>query len=665
MNTRTAVLALVVSALSLGAQQRSPDTARTAPVVVTATRVPLSLGALPVAVTIITGEELRLRGVTTVADALMDVTSAYVAQSGSQGATTSLFLRGGESKYVKVLVDGVPANDPGGTYDFASLTTDNVERIEVVRGPASVIYGADAVTGVVHVITRQGRGSPRVELDARGGTAPRDPVDATQPRPEALATMDATASLVGASTAASYSLAIGRHQTTGLYQINNAYHNNVLSAHINLAPAAGTDVHISLRYVDYRFNYPTNGGGTPANVGAFDTNARRSEDRTILGVEVERAIAPWLRSVLALSSSVNDGGTDDQLDRPGGNSFVSQDKTRRRGAELRAIVLPVSMAALTVGAHVEHQDQQSQAQGQFGTFPFTSLFSASRRNVGAYAEGVLTPTDRLTLTLGGRLDDNEQFGTFRTGRVGLSWRLLKATRLRATTGSAFREPTFAENYSTGFVVGNPNLLPERARTADVGVEQELFDGRAGLGLTAFWQRFHNMIDYTGSTTSCGYSYCNVAAARSNGVEGDARTRIAGAFWLAGGVTMLRTRVLSPGFDQSSGGLYRAGESLIRRPRHSWNASLSYRGAGPLSGSARFLVVGQRTDRDFRPFPAVPVTLASYQRMDLGVEYALRVAGARRTAVLARIENLQNTGYQSVFNFLAPRRTIAIGMRAAL
>src|SRR6185503_14470636 len=224
----------------------------------------------------------------------------------------------------------------------------------------------------------------------------------------------------------------------------------------------------------------------------------------------------------------------------------------------------------------------------------------------------------VTLTLGGRLDDNEQFGTFRTARVGVSWRALTHTRLRATAGSAFREPTFAENYSTGaFGTGNPNLVPERSRSVDVGVEQELFDGRALIGATAFWQRFQNMIDYTGSTASCGFSYCNVAAARSNGVEGEANARLVRSLWLGAGGTVLRTRVLSPGFDQSTGGLYRPGESLIRRPEHNWNAELSWRGQQRLSGAARFLVVGQRTDRDFRPFPATPVTLPAYQRVDVG------------------------------------------------
>ena len=657
MSARLTTVLLATLTLPLVAQEQSRDTARTAPIIVTATRVPLSQGALPVAVTVITGEELRLRGITSVADALNDVTSASVVQSGSQGATTSLFLRGGESKYVKVLIDGVPANDPGGVYDFASLTTDNVERIEIVRGPASVVYGADAVTGVVNVITRRGHGAPHLELDVRDGSAPRD--RAGNATPANMQNVDATGGVSGGLESGSYSLALGRHQSTGLYQLNNHYWNNVLSGRFTLSPTGNTEMRLAARYNDYQFNYPTNGGGTPA-----DSNAYRSENRTVLGFEVEQKLVSSLRTVLALNSSVNDGGTNDALDRPGGNSFVSHDRTRRRGAELRFQFLPASIAAVTVGTQLEHQDQRSRSDGAFGTFTFNSTFEASRRNVGTYAEVLLMPSPRFTATFGGRVDDNAQFGKFNTGRVGLSWRPVAATRFRATAGSAFREPTFSENYSTGFVTGNPGLRPERTRSADVGVEQELFGGRTQLALTGFAQRFRNMIDYTGSTTSCGYSYCNLAAAQSNGVEAELRARVRGPLSLSGGGTVLRTRVLSPGFDTTSGGLYRRGESLIRRPEHKWNAELSYGGASRLSAAARFLAVGQRTDRDFRPFPATPVTLPAYQRIDLGAEYALYLRREVRSAVTLRVENLQNTGYQNVFNFLAPRRTISLGLRSA-
>jgi vitamin B12 transporter len=652
------LVAALFAATPLAAQETSRDTARTAPIIVSATRIPLSQRLLPVAVTVMTGAELRTRGITTVADALNDLTSAYVAQSGSPGAQTSLFLRGGESKYVKVLIDGVPANDPGGTYDFASLTTDNVERIEIVRGPASVIYGPDAVTGVVQVITRSGVGPQRVDVDVRSGTAPRDRISASGSAPDAMQVWDASGSMTGALASGSYSIGVARHQSTGLYQLNNHFQNNVLSGRFHFSPAAGTDLRLSLRYNDYHFNYPTNGGGTPV-----DSNAFRTEDRTLLGVEVERAVTTSLRAVLALSSSVNDGGTDDALDRPGGSSFVSQDKTRRRSAELRVHLLPSSLAAVTVGGQVEQQDQRSQSQGAFGTFTFDNKFAAARRNVGTYAEVLITPHETFTATLGGRLDDNEQFGRFTTGRAGLSWRPLPSTRLRATAGSAFREPTFAENYSTGFVTGNPGLNPERTRSADVGVEQDFLGGRAQASVTSFAQRFRNLIDYTGSAASCGFSYCNVAEARSNGVEGELHARLAGPLWASGGATVLRTRVLSPGFDTSKAGLYRRGESLIRRPEHKWNAEISYRGERRFSGAVRFLAVGQRPDRDFRPFPATPVTLPAYQRIDVGGEYALYVAPHVRSSITLRVENLQNTGYQNIFNFLAPRRTVSIGVRS--
>ena len=675
MSLRATVLALAILASPLGAQEQARDTALTAPVVVTATRVPMSQRTLPVAVTVITGEQLRLRGITTVADALNDVTSAYVAQTGSAGATTSLFLRGGESKYVKVLVDGVPANDPGGVYDFASLTTDNIERIEIVRGPASVIYGADAVTGVVHVITRRGLGAWHAEVEVRGGGAPRDRITSGASTPDAVQLWDVAASANGeipprggeravgggggGGGEGAYSLAIARHQSTGLYQLNNRYLNNVLSGRFNFTPVAGTDLRVSLRYNDYRFNYPTNGGGA-----AVDSNAYRSEDRTILGVEVERSVATGLRAILALSSSVNDGGTNDAIDQAGGNSFVSQDKTRRRGAELRVNVLPTSMAAFTIGAQMEQQDQRSQAQGAFGAFAFNSVFNASRRNIGGYAELLLTPTSEITATLGGRVDDNEQFGRFNTGRVGLSWRPIQSTRLRTTAGTAFREPTFNENYATGFVTGNPKLEPERTRSVDLGVEHDMLGGRLQVSTTVFAQKFRNMIDYTGSTSACGYSYCNVAEAESNGAVAELRARVAGPLWMTGGFTALRTKVLSPGFDTTSGGLYRAGESVIRRPQRKWNAELSYRTSGPLSAAVRVLAVGKRTDRDFRPFPATAVTLNAYHRIDLGAEYVVRTRASNRSAVTLRVENLENTGYQNVFNFLAPRRTVSVGIRSA-
>ncbi|MGE5745322.1 MAG: TonB-dependent receptor, partial [Gemmatimonadota bacterium] len=149
---------------------QTPDTVTLPPVVVTATRIPATLNALSSAVTVISGESLRARGIATVADALRLTPGAAVIATGSFGGQTSVFLRGGESDYVKVLIDGVPQNQPGGFYDFANLGTEDVERIEIVRGPVSVLYGSDAVTGVVQVFTRSGIGRPSGRLAVGGGT---------------------------------------------------------------------------------------------------------------------------------------------------------------------------------------------------------------------------------------------------------------------------------------------------------------------------------------------------------------------------------------------------------------------------------------------------------------------------------------------------------------
>ena len=155
------VCSLLCRRLIPAVAQQAKDTTTLNPIVITATRVPVDQSVAPTAVTVIRGEDLRARGVVMVSDALASVPGMTVVRSGSFGATTSLFARGGESDYVKVLIDGVPVNNPGGAFDFASLTTDNLDRIEIVPGPASVAYGSDAVAGVIQLFTRRGTGPVR------------------------------------------------------------------------------------------------------------------------------------------------------------------------------------------------------------------------------------------------------------------------------------------------------------------------------------------------------------------------------------------------------------------------------------------------------------------------------------------------------------------------
>src|SRR6185437_8085053 len=178
--------------------QRSDTTTSLEPVVVTATRLPTPSSSLSQPVTVLNGDELRARGVLTVAEALREAPGATLAQSGSYGGVTSLFLRGGESRYTKVLIDGTPINSVGGTQFFENLSMDNVDRIEIVYGPSSALYGADAVSGVIQIFTRRGAGPATLDADARAGT---------------YGSHDESVLLRGGVPAAGYSIGGGWHAT--------------------------------------------------------------------------------------------------------------------------------------------------------------------------------------------------------------------------------------------------------------------------------------------------------------------------------------------------------------------------------------------------------------------------------------------------------------------
>src|SRR5260370_13760643 len=231
----------VVFPMVLAGQQRT-DPVTLAPVVVTATRLPTRADALPTSVTVISGAQLRADGIRTVAEALRIVPGAAVVTTGPWGGQASLFLRGGESDYVKVLIDGVPQNAPGGSYDFANLTTDNVERIEVVRGPTSVLYGSDAVTGVVQLFTRDGHGAAHGSVAVSGGTFGSGLV---------------ATSVAAGDAHAGYAFSATRFASDGVYDVNNSYRNQVVSGRVRFRPDTPTDAALSVRYGDPLYHFPT------------------------------------------------------------------------------------------------------------------------------------------------------------------------------------------------------------------------------------------------------------------------------------------------------------------------------------------------------------------------------------------------------------------------
>jgi vitamin B12 transporter len=658
MNARTFVAALIAGAAvrAMGpsplAAQEAPDTVRLREIVVTATRLPMLLASTTASVTVITGDELRSRGITTVADALRSMPGADIVETGPPGGATSLFLRGGESNMVRVLLDGVPLNAPGGSYDLANLTTNGVDRIEIVRGPASVLYGSDAVAGVVQVFTRPGRGTPRWEAGARAGS---------------FGSQDYDLRLASGNDAADVSLAASHSATDGIYAFNNRYRNDGFGGSFGVAPDRVTTARVSVRYTDDLYHFPTDPSGNVVHHRQYQAGRE-----TVASLDVGRFFTPRLEGRLLLGGTEGSARVDQEPDGPadtlGFYGFQSYDRLSRRSADLR-VNWYAGPAVVTAGAALETERERSWngSQSQFG--PSSGSLTVSRWNRAYYAQAVWDAGAALSLTAGLRLEDNQTFrgnflfGTFPTYRTGVAYRI-GGTKLRAALGTAFKEPSFFENYATGYVIGNPNLKPERSTGWDLGIEQSALGGRLVVGATWFSQRFRDLIQYTATApVANGPNYYNIAAANASGLELEGRSAPLGPLAITARYTYVRTEAADSGYD---GATYAQGRRLLRRPTHSGSLSLTYRLAarGSVSGSA--LYVGRRDDLDFDPvtFQPTRATLRAYTRLDLSGECALlRSRGAQPgLAATFKVENLLDVRYEQVLHFPSRRRAAFVGLR---
>jgi vitamin B12 transporter len=639
---RTILVLTLLAALP--PQSQGQDTTRLRDVVITAAGTPVERRQAPATTTVLEGAMLRDRGIATLADALRDVPGVAVARSGSFGATTSLFVRGGERDYGKVLIDGVPVNEPGGDFDFAHLSIADVERIEIVRGPSSVLFGSDAVSGVVHVITRRGRPGVRASGSARSGS---------------FGSRDGELSLDGGIGATTVSASGTHRETDGILPFNNGYRASTVSGSAGYI-AARAGVRLTGRRTAGRFHFPTDGSGMPV-----DSNQYTDEARDALGLEGTTALGSRTELRLLLSHAGLDRTSANLPDSPGDSAdfyFVTDTRSTRRGADLRATFTLVPAARLTIGGAFERQHEISDGTATFGTAPLEPTHFDERRETRAgYAELLASPDERFQLALGGRIDDNSRFGVFRTGRISATAWLASATALRLSMGTAFKEPAFSEVFPTSFSLGDSALRPERTRSWEIGLDHTFAD-RLTIGARYFDQRFRDLIQFRFVDRSVDLTtpnYANVAAATARGVEVEAALTPWRGLRLSASATRLETEVTEEGFGAS--GTFVVGEPLLRRA--DWLASLaaSQRLTPALLIGASAHHMGERRDFDFSASDFV--VLDPFTTVDVFADYELPLTwSAFSLTATARAENLFVERYQHVFGFDAPGRVFMLGIK---
>ncbi len=603
------------------------------PMVVTATRTEVPLNQLTTSLTVITSEEIRERQSELVSEVLRDVAGVNVVQTGSMGTATSVFIRGSESNQVLVLIDGVEINSTTtGAYDFANLMTENVDRIEVLRGAGGTLYGSQAIGGVINIITKQGQGPLDVGASVQGGNG---------------WTSRQVATLRGGTGKLGYSFSVGYLASDGFRSVNDDYHNLSTSARLDYQLTENTSLKGIFHFINSRVGLFNNNNFA----STADPNARQATTQYVGKLEWEQKImSNWDYRISGSIYKEHDKLSDDV------------DSCVFFGSPCDSRTRDIFRPQIASGEFQTNYRLEDWSTSTFGvqynrrSASTTGGIDEAIGNVGYYLQQQLQFLDRSLIIIPGiRLDDNQQFGTAWTPSFSAAYLFKEiGTKLKGGYNKGFRAPSLNELFfPAGFgcpAFGNPDLGPEKSWEINFGVEQNFLTERFKMGANYFHREVKDLIE---GTPIPGNPRCfraeNVGSARFDGVELTLGIRIFEGLTLNANYTYLD-------WDTADG-------MLPRRPRNSGNVILNYL-QDALNVNLIVNIVG-RVD-DFRAASPFGNTItAGYGIVDLASSYRLpwRMPLVKEISLIGKIQNLFNKRYDQADGFRAPPLNFLLGFRA--
>ncbi len=623
-------------------------------IVVTASKLEEPLSQLSNAVTVVTREEIEQRQTTDLFEQLREVPGLIFVAQGGRGGVTSLFARGGESDHNLILIDGVKVNRLGGSFSFNDLTTLGVDRIEVVRGPQSALYGSDAMSSVIQLLTPRGQGPVRATLGFRAGNPH---------------TFEERAGISGGTNLYGYTLAVERIDTEGVLPVNNDFSNTTVASRFDLDPHDDLHLTTTVRYIDSRFHFPTsNGDIIDRRNNELDPHRYTDIRRLILGPRVVYRPTAWWRHRLQLGLTHTWWTYRDREDPdvfPHSSNLTKSRESRLSADYSSDLFLPTVYAVspiFTLGGYVEseHLNHKYHATSSFGPSRYKRV--ESRNAQAFYTQLRLAWRKLLFITSGFRLDDAFRYGIHLNPRASAALVVPGPnTKLRGGYSEGLRAPSFCENFScySAFSRGNPHLKPEESRSWEIGLDQplELAGLGAELSLTWFSNQYKNLIAWR-SAPAPAPNFVNVERSRSRGLEAGARATLPYGLSLRGAYTYLETKIL----EGQDSGSYAKGGPLIRRPKHVGAVNLNYAGER-LNANFHLYIKGNVSEYSFASGGGV--LHDGYEQADLALSYLLfeNRWGLRALTVEGRVRNLFDADYQEVVNFSSAETTFLAGFRA--
>ncbi|MBU1338721.1 MAG: TonB-dependent receptor [Acidobacteria bacterium] len=606
-------------------EQKDRQTSLQHQITVTANRIETPERETASSVTVITRQELEAFKNQTVLEALEHVMGISFTQNGPPGSAASLFIRGANPEHTKVMMDGVELNDPitpGRTFDFGLLRIENIDRIEILRGPQSTLYGSDAMGGVVNIITRKGRGNPVFEVSSEAGS---------------YGARGVNAQISGEKAIWDYAVGVSLFENDGVSAAGSAYEGNEekdgnrnrsFSWKFGLNPDKRLSFDFTVRSIHSRLEIDSFGGpygDDPNNVQNY---------RTFLIKGGVRALLLNNRWEQTLNLSMVD--YDRTQDNPADTLHLFDSEKGEYQSRLSKIDWQNNLylngaQTLTFGVEGIQERGESiyESDGMFG--PYASLFPLQKASTfGIYAQDSLRFGGRFFAAVGARLDVHNRFGSVLTYRIAPAYLIPSTgTKFRVSFGTGFKAPSLYQLYAPGTLygpIGNESLVPEKSIGWEAGLDQSFFDERLVIGAGYFHNRFKELILYDSFR-----GYYNVGASFSRGVEAAVTARPGEAFFLQASYTRTEARDLDTDSD------------LLRRPKNRFSAKMSGRVLTIAHLALSFVHVGSRKDLFYVGWTPTAVTMPPFSLMNA----ALTLDVLPHLEIFIRLDNLFDQKYEYV------------------
>jgi vitamin B12 transporter len=611
----TPLIGRAQDAISFGLQTAEAESQG---IVVSATRIETPEEDSPATIDVVRSDDFEIKQTHRVADALREVPGVSVVQSGPPGSLTSVFTRGLRSEHTQVLLDGIPINQGlQGAFNFADFTTENIDRIEIVRGPQSTLYGPRALAGVIQLFTKRGSGDPSGEFSLEGGSN---------------TTIRGTLTSSGSANQFDYSVGLSG-LTTDNERPNNQY--RLWSGIANLGWSPNEQLRLSALVT-----YSLADLGLPNTI--FDPRPRDNflTERWLVAPHLDYRPVEWWTHRLIFSYD-----EERQVNDPNDDGFVGPTRAlfTRATVDYQNDLKPASWLTLTSGffySHVDAGQERPFVSQAFGPQP--TFISDETEETSVFLQASVTPFKDLNLVAGGRYDHFNQFGDVWTYRFAGSYLIAKTdTHLHASVGTGFSPPTSQDKiFGMNFA-----LEPEKNLGWDVGVDQRFCEDRVMVGLTYFHNDLSNVIGFNGL-----FQTLNLGAAITQGIEAELRvTPITD-------LTILATYTYLDARNTSSEDITQLpGARLPRRPRNEAYISASYLWAKKLRTTIEAKFVNAREELNFG---GPNFDIEDYAFVNVAAEYEIN----SRFSVYARINNLTDEQYSEVFGFPALGRTAFAGFK---